>query len=264
MNINNYKKYLSAETMMGPNSVRVLEELFEKYPLQLSSDDLLLDLGCGKGLTGLVIAKETGARVYANDLWISAEENEKRFDEWGIGGQVIPVCEDANHLNFEEKKFNALVSIDSYHYFVGHQRFFGEKILPFIKDGGAVYIGAFINNCAIGYVLLSLENKEDVMSYTNQEKCAEMIDLLIIEPLRNYGIGFRLALACEEYCREIAIPYLGLDINPTDNSAAKRLYERLGYREVGELHLDGVYECTDEHGNQGQYEDWCIDMIKRI
>ena len=132
------------------------------------------------------------------------------------------------------------------------------------KDGKAVYFGAFINHCAIGYVLLSLENKEDVMHYTNCEKCADMIDLLIIDPLRNYGVGSRLALACEEYCREVAIPYLGLDVNPTDNSAAKRLYERLGYREVGEIHLDGVYDFMDKHGSQGRYEDWCVDMIKRV
>lgn len=132
------------------------------------------------------------------------------------------------------------------------------------KDGKAVYLGAFINNCAIGYVLLSLDNKEDVMPYTNYEKCADMIDLLIIEPLRNYGVGSKLALACEKFCREHEIPYLGLDVNPTDNLAAKRLYERLGYHAVGEIHLDGVYEYTDEQGNQGQYEDWCIDMIKQV
>lgn len=132
------------------------------------------------------------------------------------------------------------------------------------RDGKAVYLGAFINHCAIGYVLLSLENKEDVMLYTNHEKCADMIDLLIIEPLRNYGIGSQLALACEELCRENKIPYLGLDVNPTDNPAAKRLYERLGYNAVGKVHLDGVYEFTDQQGNQGKYEDWCIDMIKRM
>ena len=132
------------------------------------------------------------------------------------------------------------------------------------RDGKAVYFGAFINNCAVGYVLLSLDNKTDVMSYTNHEKCADMIDLLILEPLRNCGIGSRLVSACEECCKELAIPYLGLDVNPTDNSAAKRLYERLGYHAVGDIHLDGVYEYTDEQGKQGQYEDWCIDMIKRI
>lgn len=132
------------------------------------------------------------------------------------------------------------------------------------NDGKAVYFGAFINNFAVGYVLLSLENKEDVMPYTNHEKCADMIDLLIIEPLRNYGIGSRLALACEEYCKENEIPYLGLDVNPTDNPAAQRLYERLGYHAIGTLHLDGIYDYTDSQGNQGKYEDWCIDMIKRV
>ena len=141
MNISDYKKYISSEFMMGPNSVRVLEELFDKYPLQLTSDDLILDLGCGKGLTSLVIAKETGAKVYANDLWISAEENEKRFALWGVSGQVTPFCEDANNLHFEEKQFSVLVSIDSYHYFAGHKGFFQEKILPFVKDSGIVLIG---------------------------------------------------------------------------------------------------------------------------
>lgn len=141
MNISNYEKYISAETMMGPNSIRILEELFDKYPLQCAPDDLILDLGCGTGLTSLVIAKETGARVYANDLWVKAEENSKRFDNWGIGGQVTPVCEDANDLHFNEKQFNALVSIDSYHYFAGHKGFFQEKILPFMKDNGVVLIG---------------------------------------------------------------------------------------------------------------------------
>ena len=55
MNIDNYKAYISAETMMGPNSVRILAELFDKYPLQLVPDDMILDLGCGTGLTSLII-----------------------------------------------------------------------------------------------------------------------------------------------------------------------------------------------------------------
>lgn len=41
MDINGYKRYISEETMMGPNSVRILAELFERYPLQLTADDQL-------------------------------------------------------------------------------------------------------------------------------------------------------------------------------------------------------------------------------
>lgn len=141
MDSSNYKQYISAETMMGPNSIRILEELFDKYPLRFSADDLVLDLGCGTGLTSLIIAKETGATVYANDLWVKAEENAERFAKWGIGSQVTPVCEDANNLSFKEKQFDALISIDSYHYFAGQEGFFGEKILPFMKDDSVVLIG---------------------------------------------------------------------------------------------------------------------------
>lgn len=130
--------------------------------------------------------------------------------------------------------------------------------------GRAVYIGAFIKDSVIGYVLLSLDNKEDVTPYTNGSRCADMIDLLIMEPYRDRGIGSELILACEEVCRQKKIFYLGLDVNPADNPRAKLLYERLGYRAVGKLHLDGVYEYTDEAGEPRTYEDWCVDMIKAV
>lgn len=141
MNIEDYRKYMSAETMMGPNSIRILEELFGKCPLQFEKDDMVLDLGCGKGLTSFVIARETGAKVYANDLWISAEDNAERFKEWGMGEQITPVCEDANNLRFDKGQFQALVSIDSYHYFAGECGFFENKILPFLENKAVVLIG---------------------------------------------------------------------------------------------------------------------------
>ena len=111
MNISNYKAYISAETMMGPNSARILAELFDKYPISFVPDDIILYLGCGTGLTSLIIAKETGAKVFANDLWVSAEENGKRFAEWGVREQITPVCEDANNLHFPKEQFRALISI---------------------------------------------------------------------------------------------------------------------------------------------------------
>lgn len=141
MNINDYSMYFSAETMMGPNSARILEELFKTYPLYLTGKDEVLDLGCGTGLTSLIIAKETGAKVYANDLWISAEDNAKRFEQWGVGEQITPIHEDANKLNFGQNQFDALVSVDSYHYFAGKTNFFENKILPFLKNKSVVLIG---------------------------------------------------------------------------------------------------------------------------
>lgn len=141
MNIENFRKYMTEEMLMGPNSVRVLEELLTKYSLDLTSDDFVLDLGCGKGLTSFAISGETEAKVYACDLWIAPEENAKRFEEWGVGKQVIPCHEDANKLSFEKDMFQALVSVDAYHYFGTGKSFFAEKILPFLKEGATVLIG---------------------------------------------------------------------------------------------------------------------------
>ncbi|MEE1124528.1 MAG: hypothetical protein U0L18_01140 [Acutalibacteraceae bacterium] len=55
-----YKIYFNKEYLMGPSSVRLLEEMLEemleKYPLKKGMR--VLDLGCGKGLTTLFLAKE--------------------------------------------------------------------------------------------------------------------------------------------------------------------------------------------------------------
>ena len=141
MDISDYTKYISADTLMGPNSARILEELLNRYPLQLNEDNTVLDMGCGTGLTSLMIAKETGAKVYANDLWIRAEDNEKRFEDWGVGKQISAIHEDANDLSFDKGQFDALFSIDSYHYFAAEAGFFEKKILPFLNEKAVVLIG---------------------------------------------------------------------------------------------------------------------------
>ena len=141
MNLVNYKEYISSELLMGPNSARILEELLMKYPVHLSSENKVLDLGCGKGLTPLILARETGAQIYANDLWIPAEDNAKRFCKWGVGEQIIPIHQDANALEFDNGQFSLLVSVDSYHYFATNKDFFANKILPLLRNEAVVLIG---------------------------------------------------------------------------------------------------------------------------
>lgn len=141
MNIEAYRKNMTAETLMGPNSARILEELLCKQPLCLSDTDIILDLGCGTGLTSLILAKETGAQVYASDLWVSVDDNRKRFMKWGVEDRIIPFCEDANALHYDEKLFSALVSVDAYHYFGARRNFFAEKMLPMLRDKSTVLIG---------------------------------------------------------------------------------------------------------------------------
>ena len=47
MNIEEYRKYMTAEMLMGPNSLRILEELLARHPLTLSAESTVLDLKNG-------------------------------------------------------------------------------------------------------------------------------------------------------------------------------------------------------------------------
>lgn len=138
MKCDRYKKWFTKEWMMGPNSMRLLDEMLEAYPIDKNL--CVLDLGCGKGLSSLYLAKEWDSRVYAVDLWCSATENDAQMKQWNIADRVVPLHIDAHDLPFADNYFDAIVSIDSFHYFATEASFFETKILPFVKSGGYVYI----------------------------------------------------------------------------------------------------------------------------
>ena len=125
--------------IMGPNPVKLEEELLLDH--RIPEGAVVCDLGSGQGLTSVFLAKEYGFTVYAADLWSDPEENRKFFDAMGLDrGQIIPVKADAADLPFEKEFFDAVVSTDSYNYFGRDPRFLDEKLLPFVKSGGYIYI----------------------------------------------------------------------------------------------------------------------------
>lgn len=87
-----YDKQFLLDNMMGPNALKILEEL--TVGLDLHPGMKVLDLGCGKGLTSIFLAKEFGVQVYATDLWITATENYERFKSLGLD-ELIPYHADA-------------------------------------------------------------------------------------------------------------------------------------------------------------------------
>lgn len=135
MRTEKYKEFFTKEFLMGPNSIKLLDELLEKAPKELTGR--VLDLGCGRGLTSLFLARETSAeQVFATDLWISATTNARSFEAWGEEEKIISIHADAMELPYAEEYFDAIVSIDSYHYFGCADNVFAEKILPLLKKGG--------------------------------------------------------------------------------------------------------------------------------
>ena len=125
--------------IMGPNPIKLEEELLLDH--QIPAHAVVCDLGSGQGLTSVFLAKEYGFTVYAADLWSDPAENRAFFDAMGLNRrQIIPVKADATDLPFEKDFFDAVVSTDSYNYFGRDGRYLDDKLLPFVKPGGLVYI----------------------------------------------------------------------------------------------------------------------------
>ena len=133
-----YRSFFTKEYLMGPNSLRLLDEMLEKYPLKEGSR--VMDLGCGMGITSLFLAKEAKVNVFATDLWISATRNAENFKKWNVEDRIIPIHADANDLPYAHEYFDAIVSIDAFHYFAAKKGVFEEKILPFLKKDGVLVV----------------------------------------------------------------------------------------------------------------------------
>ena len=142
MNYPKSQKYQTPELLakiMGPNPIKLEEELLagNKIPPHAT----VCDLGSGQGLTSVFLVKEYGFRVYAADLWSDPAENRKFFDSMGLTEeQIVPVKADAEHLPFEKEFFDAVISTDSYNYFGRDPEYLDQKLLPFVKSGGYIYV----------------------------------------------------------------------------------------------------------------------------
>ncbi len=122
---------------MGPNVIWLAEWLCEK--MELKPGMRVLDMGCGKALSSIFLAKEFGVKVWANDLWISAAENWQRIKDAGLENQVCPIHAEAHDLPYAEGFFDAIVSLDSYQYY-GTDDLYLTYFHKFLKPGGQIGI----------------------------------------------------------------------------------------------------------------------------
>lgn len=137
--VKKYDKELIKNKIMGPNPLKLLEELLINN--KIKEDSIVMDLGSGTGLTSVFLAKEYNYKVYAVDLWSNEEDNRRFFDSMGLSiNQIVSIKMDANKLEFNKEYFDAVVSTDSYNYFGRDDDYLDNKLLPFVKNGGYVYI----------------------------------------------------------------------------------------------------------------------------
>ena len=108
---------------MGPHPLWLAEWLVSS--MHLTSGMRVLDLGCGTALTSIFLADAFDVEVWAADLWVDASENWDRIEKAGLQKRVFPIHAEAHQLPFAKSFFDAIVSIDSFHYFGTDQMYMG-------------------------------------------------------------------------------------------------------------------------------------------
>jgi cyclopropane fatty-acyl-phospholipid synthase-like methyltransferase len=126
------------ENKMGPNPLYLLEDLCKDMTLEPGMK--VLDMGCGKAITSIFLAKEYGVQVWANDLWISPTDNWQRIKEAGVEDLVYPIKGEARSLPYAAEFFDAIVSIDAYHYFGTDETYLFYYFHKLVKRGGQIGI----------------------------------------------------------------------------------------------------------------------------
>jgi cyclopropane fatty-acyl-phospholipid synthase-like methyltransferase len=123
------------ENQMGPNVLWLTEWLTDHMTLQPGMR--VLDMGCGKAMSSVFLAREFGVRVWANDLWIAADDNWDRLRDAGVADLVCPIHAEAHALPYAAEFFDAIVSLDAYHYF-GTDDLYTNYFQKYVRNGGQI------------------------------------------------------------------------------------------------------------------------------
>ncbi len=132
-----YDPAWALEHLMGPNVLWLAEALTQV--MALKPGQRVLDLGCGTALSSIFLAREFDVQVWATDLWIPATENLARIEAAGVGDRVFPIHAEAHALPYAEGFFDAVISLDAYHYFGTNDLYIGV-IARLLRPGGRIGI----------------------------------------------------------------------------------------------------------------------------
>ena len=146
---NKYDPMWIFKNQMGPNPLWFMELLTQH--LDLKPGMRVLDLGCGKGITSVFLAREFGVQVYAVDLWENADGKWEQAKAHGVEDLIVPLQADARSLPFAKNFFDAVICVDAYIYF-GQDESYLETILNFLRPGGkiGVIVPGFMKDVANG------------------------------------------------------------------------------------------------------------------
>lgn len=214
------------ENMMGTNPLWLTEELLQHLPLH--PEQRVLDLGCGKGMSSMFLAKERKVNVWAADLWVSPDDTWQHARALGLDNFVCPIQAEAHTLPFASGFFDAVVCVDAWHLF-GLGEGFVSRIADYVADGGYIamispgLVQEFENGLPQHVVpfwqqeFWSLHSAAWWRSLWEQDSSLDVLHAGLVPD------GWKLWLQWEEIARDAGYPFAADDIELLHGDAGRNL-----------------------------------------
>jgi GNAT superfamily N-acetyltransferase len=129
------------------------------------------------------------------------------------------------------------------------------------QRGSLRYLVAEVEGEVVGFGVLVFTQPA---TWPEMKHLPQMIDLLVRPDLRSRGIGRVMIARMEELAREAGFTEMLLGVDPINNPAACRLYERLGYLPIDPKPVEDRWEFTDSDGNVHSGVNWIVHMKKPL
>jgi len=125
--------------------------------------------------------------------------------------------------------------------------------------GKRLILVADSNHFPIGHIFILFISHE--RTFADGKKRAYLYSLRVMDMFRGYGVGTCLIQAAESAMQERGFDWSIIAV-AKGNQAARRLYERLGYRVFGED--PGRWSYSDHEGKARQVHEPCWLLHKRL
>ncbi|MBQ6443628.1 MAG: class I SAM-dependent methyltransferase [Methanosphaera sp.] len=135
--------------------------------LNIKSDDIILDIGCGGGININRMAKDA-KKVYGIDYSIESVKLSKKVNEKFIEEQKVEIIEgNVEKLPFEDNTFDIVTAFETVYFWPNIEKCFGE-VKRILKPGGTFLIGLETNG-SDNFIMKFWKNFIDMETYNDKE-----------------------------------------------------------------------------------------------
>lgn len=124
------------ENEMGSPNLWLTESIARK--MELRPGMRVLDMGCGRAMSSIFLAKEFGVQVFATDLWVEVTDNLNRVQAAQMDHLVFPIHAEAHSLPYADGFFDAAICVNSYQFYGTADTYFNDYFGRLIKPGGQI------------------------------------------------------------------------------------------------------------------------------